>query len=837
MFVRQKSTSPSRSGTTNDPFEKQRTMFNAQIVQIVRMLNHLFTENYVRDENNKLYQAPLINLNGSGQKITYNYQPLSELFQISEIQQDAPVKNALFRKVCKNLIVLFSKPIPPRVGKSKASVPLVDIKPEDSNATNVIIATKDGEIIYQDTKVKVCNDLEIKDFKNYLYLKLKLLVYLNDILNLELLDDKNKYEKLLLGFMQKNPGKDVSVVKAKFEKWLEQVEMIIEQVMSDQYNFEILKKMVALFEQTDPTTVELCESIVPLCDNASSIDVSTVCSPDRINMHSVTEDICNVQSILDRERERLERENAMLDEEINKRLEKIPFDLSDFKNKVQRSLSGLEKEKQALDETKDQLYQTLNEQELNEELNALNQKSIGFLQKLEDNPFLKMENEIGKIDFEKIRDPQVLKKASSALNDFGNLLKKDKAQVLQREITNITRDINTTPNIAKSSFQNALNQQIKPLFEKRYDRDAINRYYQDLQKRLNTERDLSDPNTGYKQWFRNVVGQSKQAPAVQQQLLQQGNQRYQQVQQQLGTAKTPQQKAQVINQFKNQESKVVSDIDKQTKDRAKFVQKLPVDAREAFNKNFDKTQNVEEQSNLINAFSKLHDQPKVLPEIKEILDNKDLSPNQVASQINQKIPTQQGPKPIATPTNQLPSISAPAQPPPVQQPPPTKKTTQTGQQPVQQLPFPKPPQTGQQPAKKTTAEPAQTPAKQSQDINLSEILASSSESSTPIPSPRQLNLSQFVNPKDAVYKSIDQLFNENKIDDELYIDLIVKLKQTPESDLKSLGNIIKNIQMYSFCAPEEIKSLLDTANFKLIEEFYNQLKQSKTDLLEIINSS
>jgi hypothetical protein len=654
----------------SDPFGSQRKSFNEAIRKIINMLNQVFTNNYVLSEDpgiqNKLQKAQLIKIetSTSNNNIKYTYEPLSELFRHSVNQMDGQIKNTLFRKVCKNIIVLFAKPLPPKNTKTKASLPLNEIKPVDPNEKRIIITTPDGQKIFESSKTEVCSEHEIYDFKNYIYLKLKLLVYLNDILNLDQMGENNQYEKLFLDYMNKNPGADVSVLKSKFDKWMQQVQLIIEQVMSDTYNFDILRNMVALFENADPTTVELCESVISLCDNKSSLDVKEVCSPKRITMYSVTEDVCNPNLMYDEKIEEQKMQTKKLSGEIEQEMEDFPIDTNEFSDQVEEDLDNLREQKKKLDSLKEEIAQAEKEDDKKKTLSLiedLNMKSKEFIERLKQDPILNIQKEVNKIDFEKIKDPQVLKKATLALKKFGNVLNQDKTRTFLRDITNINRDLRASPFVARSNLKNLFDNQVKPIFEKQLDKNAVKNYYEDLKKK--TDRELLDEKFGYKDWFGKVVNQSKFPKPVQEQVKKEAVQKIETLSKKLGEAKTPAQKAQVVKQFQKQEKKVLDLLQRQMADRKNLVQSLDPVARKAFVNAFSKTTTLQEQLDLILAFKNL---PKGKPnaQVVKVFKIKEATPAQITNAINQDVKGQDiqvvGPPPYrdAAPSTAQPSSTA-----------------------------------------------------------------------------------------------------------------------------------------------------------------------------------
>ena len=629
MFINKTPVERKSSDKNVDPFREQRKMFNQNIVKMVNMINGLFTNHFVRDENNKLQKTPLIQILPNNQ-IQYTYEPLNQLYQVSETGQDGSIKKTLFRKICKNLVVLFAKPIEPKLKKQKPSLPLHEIKPI-APTKRIIITTKDGEVIAEDVKTEICSPFEINDFKNYLYLKLKILVYLNDILNLNLMDDKNKYEKLILNYIAKNPNADLSQIQNKFLNWMKQVEIIIQTVMSDSYDFKVLQEIVAMFEQSDPTTADLCESVVSLCDNADQIDKSQVCNPDRINLYSVTENVCDANLLLDQELNQQKDELNNLDQKITKMLESLPEDKTSFNDAVQSSLENLENKKADLDQKALDAKGLLDRKDALDKLKQLNQDSKELLNQIEKNPVLQIQKELDNIDFGKIRDAELLRKTSLAMEKFSNLFEKDKGQKFFREITNINRDLKTSPFNAKSSLKNLFENQLKPVFEKRFDRDAIQRYYKNLETQ--DEKKILDSNVGYKKWFQQLVEKSKQAPKVKEELKKEADQRVVNFSEALKEAKTPQQKDKVIQNFKEIEKGIGQEIQKEISVRAKLIQSLEPAARKAFLNAFSKTSTIQEQQNLIQAFSRLSNQ-KITNDLLVQLQNEKLSPSELTKVIN-----------------------------------------------------------------------------------------------------------------------------------------------------------------------------------------------------------
>jgi len=803
-----------------DPFEIQRKMFRESIIEIVNMLNRIFNYNFVQSKNGEMIQSKLITVDKNN--LEYTYQPLSELFRLSVNQMDSQVKNTLFRKICKNLVVLFAKPLPPKLSKKKASLPLVDIKSE--NTQSRIIITKNGKEIFEGPKTQICSEHEIQDFKNYLYLKLKLLIYLNDVLNLDESDDKNKYERHFLDYIERtritrlsnqNQTQEISYVKTKFEKWMKQVEMIIKQVMSDTYNTEILKKMVSVFEEGDPTTVELCESLVPLCQNASSLNAKDICSPDRITMHSVTEDVCNPETLYEKEIEyrapsvsrsvdidvligREIKRMKILDDKISKETGNIPVNLNDFNKDVQKSFEQVIQKKKRLDDNQKQINLKISSEDIKEkkktlnDIIKLNNDSEQLLEDISENPVLKIQRELDSIDIDNITDPKQIKSTSIALENLGSLLDDKKEKELTKELSFARQKSDSDPYASRESLKETFESQIKPIFGKEIKQNEIRDYKDILTRKISsTPRTLEK--TKYGDWFKKIAEKTKLPQPVQQQIKRQADLRAQDFSRQFLYSETPEKRRQLENQFREEENRFLEFLGKQLEDRKRLIERLNPDQRMQFLQEFANTTTLEQQDQLIQRYNRIASmpepiQPVSVPPVVSPIVPPVVSPivPPVVKPIVPPVPPVVTPivppavKPIVPPAVKpiVPPVVKPIVPPvvspPSSQEPKKKMAFKISEPPVVSPITPESPKAIEKElfGYETPQKPPETPQKPPEP---------------PTPPPYE-KLSGEVLFEPSLQERLDNLFKNNKINKQEYFDLYGKIiqKENIKEDIKNL---------------------------------------------------
>lgn len=601
--------------------EEQRNRFKQQIIKLVTILNQVFSNNYIfvsetegSSFTSKKIKKPLVEISESG-KLIYTYEPLSNLFKFSKEDAEGQIKKTLFHKVCKNLILLYLEP-EKKKQKTKPTLSLVDIKPIEP-PKKIEIYSPQGEFVTEGYKPEICNEFQIQEYKEYMYLKLKLLIYINDVINFDMMDDKNKYEKLLLAFLSKNPQRGQEAAKT-FLEWCKQIEQILEQVMNNEFNVPVLQRLIELFETTDPLTLDLCRKMVPLCDNAGQIDPNVVCNPDKINIHSVTQNVCSMEDALKDEIDALNEELSDFDNEIDDLIVNIPEDTSLFNDAVQSDISNLLAGRQDLEKKKSVIQSIQDPKQKKEALESLKQKTLDFADKVKNDPIIKVQDLVNQIDLNNIRDTKGLQNATKSIEGISKLLNQEKKIDFKREITDINRDLKFNPGTARNSLNSFFNSGIKPLFERKFDKDAVTKYYDNLEKQFKTERDITkEGKEGYKNWFSNLLNKSsKQPDAVKMDLEKQAGKRVETLKKEIKEAKTEDAKKKIVEKFKKKEKAEIKSIEVRKRILEILYSKLSPNEQKDLKNALLQVSNIREYDNLINSYisiAKNRQQPQVTP--------------------------------------------------------------------------------------------------------------------------------------------------------------------------------------------------------------------------------
>jgi len=282
----------------SDDFADKRNQFNQDILKLVNVINKIFTPS---DDKENVLQLKVSSKFSDLDNSTYNYKSL----------MNNDNKNDLLDKVCKNIAFIYAYPIlknTPFDGR-KGEFPLkglnlknfpttygsVGIKNGNLNEYNFI----DGAVVeekFNNVQDTVCANDQVQKIKEYFYKKLKLLVYLSEIINLNFEEAKtdsakNKYEKIYLNNTNPLKFQKKQAAKSKFTEWYQYLQAIFTEVMNDNYENKELEKYIKCFEETDEKTQTLCLNVYPLCENVDEKNAQNVCV--KINLHSVTEDICD----------------------------------------------------------------------------------------------------------------------------------------------------------------------------------------------------------------------------------------------------------------------------------------------------------------------------------------------------------------------------------------------------------------------------------------------------------------------------------------------------------------------------------------------------------------
>jgi hypothetical protein len=318
--------------------QEYKEKFNIDVLYIVNILNKIFNvpkniKNYIEVTDN--IPIPL------HKDLTYeNLKP-----------NPIELEKEMFDRVCQNIASIYASPINnpqkfinlndlPLTNDNTASKP-VGITVGD--LTEYVYDKETKKIIKKEKKgvhEKICNTDELTDLKKYFFLKLKLLVYLRSILNLN--NDEtttNQWEKIFLDAVKSNYNTDkIKEAGDQLKKWYDYMKIIFDDVKNDQIDMEKLNQHIKAFEKEDPITKNLCEFIINICDNTSPSKslIQNTCN-EQINIHSVTTDICH------KEEKSIADESKKLDQKLSEELAKRK-DVAEIQT-IQNNLNELNQQK------------------------------------------------------------------------------------------------------------------------------------------------------------------------------------------------------------------------------------------------------------------------------------------------------------------------------------------------------------------------------------------------------------------------------------------------------------------------------------------------------------
>jgi hypothetical protein len=178
--------------------------------------------------------------------------------QKSKTENDV-FKKSFFDNICKKLGFLLTQGLIDSI---------LQIDEEDKSYVFGFNVTKEQSEAICSSPTK-----EIKEFMEYIYLKIKLYFYLKRIF------ENNKYREYLL----KNNNSNLPELK----KWERNIDIIATNLLSNKINIPKLEKYIKLFEERDQDTIVLCKKISSLCGNNQY-------KCDEQSILSVEEDICNM---------------------------------------------------------------------------------------------------------------------------------------------------------------------------------------------------------------------------------------------------------------------------------------------------------------------------------------------------------------------------------------------------------------------------------------------------------------------------------------------------------------------------------------------------------------
>ena len=322
--------------------QEYREKFNIDVLYIVNIINKIFNvqkniKNYIEVGEDKI-PNPLHN------NLTYdNLKSTSS----------SSLEKEMFDRVCQNIASIYASPINPPKNINLDDLPLTS----DSSASKPVgVMVGDlTEYVYdketkrivkkekKDVQEKICNTDELNELKNYFFLKLKLLVYLRSVLNLN--NDEtttNQWEKIFLDAVKSNYNKNkIEEAGYQLKVWYDYIKRIFDDIKTDQIDIPQLKQYLKAFEMEDTTTKNLCESIIQICDNnkPSKSLIQNTCN-QQINVHSVTTDICY------KEAKEVLNETKKLDQKISEELSKRK-DASEIQN-IQTNLNELNQQQKNL---------------------------------------------------------------------------------------------------------------------------------------------------------------------------------------------------------------------------------------------------------------------------------------------------------------------------------------------------------------------------------------------------------------------------------------------------------------------------------------------------------
>jgi hypothetical protein len=301
---------------SDDPFIEYRKNFNRDLIPLVNILNKVFNDppkneddipnNLMKPKDNR-FKANL------GIEVLNNAENLNVPDLIRSVN-DLDGKLKLFDKVCKNISILYTKPMNKNTLKYKTvneDLPLSDLMNTKLPGGGIGTGTGDigiqvnnleeyfinnGTIISKrksQTNQKICSkkddDNIIEKLREYFYLKLKILVYLRNVLNLNEEDKINQYEILYQTKIKENPNPKIPGILqnalGSLETWNEEIKKIFNNVLNDKFDNQELKNIIYKFENEDENTTNVCMSLIPICNPdqvISSEEIKTQCRKKKI---------------------------------------------------------------------------------------------------------------------------------------------------------------------------------------------------------------------------------------------------------------------------------------------------------------------------------------------------------------------------------------------------------------------------------------------------------------------------------------------------------------------------------------------------------------------------
>jgi hypothetical protein len=270
-------------------------------------MTRVIPENLIKIEDNRI-PNPLIN---TSEINDFTYENIKS-------NNDESLKQKLFDKVCKNISFVYTYPINQDtnidivnwfpLGNYKKELPLkpsARIGIRSDNLKQYFYDDKNKSITSEDRDISndLCNETKINDLKNTFYLKLKLLVYLRSVLNLQEDEDNNKWEniyKKAKSTKNNQQNNKLTSITTQLQEWYKYIKNIFEDVKKDNVDNKKLEEYIKAFELSDSKTKDLCNKIIDACDIKETIsndDKNKICNQN-INIYSVTKDICKeVQTI------------------------------------------------------------------------------------------------------------------------------------------------------------------------------------------------------------------------------------------------------------------------------------------------------------------------------------------------------------------------------------------------------------------------------------------------------------------------------------------------------------------------------------------------------------
>jgi len=377
-------------------FKKYRDQFNQNVIDIVNILNQVFNQNDSQTINPQDELKP--NLIEIDKTI-----PGEDIFMNLIAPKGTAIgkeKEKLLKKVCKNIVLIYTHPLPNLDfnidPKFSSKIPLANQVKEtktggifSKNMTKNIgkfgvkannleqySYSKQSEKL-TDISDEICKQQPVKDFQEYLYNKLYVLVKLRGILNLNDDDKINQYE--IFFERNKDPkGTDKRKAQTKIEKaekefndWFEFIKGLFQIVLSDKYNNQVLNDIIGAFNTTNVNTNSLCKSLVPLCDTSvdySEDDIKDMCVETKLE--SVREPI--ICEVIQQKAATQKRINGQ-----NQKSNDLKQQLSKYRSKEDKKrVDALLKTYNTLEETQKQILSNnkTKEQKENELEGSLNTK-------------------------------------------------------------------------------------------------------------------------------------------------------------------------------------------------------------------------------------------------------------------------------------------------------------------------------------------------------------------------------------------------------------------------------------------------------------------------------